>query len=87
MDVDDTVQGVLATAVCVGEDTLPAVFTYSRTISPPSEPATCEDHPNTAEFTTNDSGAADDDTVTVTVCSDPAPLEVSKTASTSFKRT
>jgi hypothetical protein len=65
VSVTDTYAGALGT-VCVGD--APKTFTYSRTIGPFAE---CGEYEvdNTADFTTNDSGAtgSDDATVEVTV--------------------
>jgi hypothetical protein len=63
VDVTDTFTGSLGSA-CVG-DANPKEFTYSRSIA--VQPG-CVDHDNTATFTTNDTGAQDSASKTVTVC-------------------
>jgi len=67
IDVTDTFKGALGT-VCVG-DTLPATFTYTRTISATADDCAGIVVDNTATFTTNDTKATghDDWEVTVTV--------------------
>ena len=63
-------------------------FTYSRTVKAPS--GTCTSYDNTADFTTNDSGATDptpgDNSTTVKVCG-AADLTVAKTAAPGYTRT
>src|SRR5215212_3567036 len=64
LNVTDSYAGTLGTA-CVG-DANPKSFTYSRTIAVPAND--CQSYDNTATFTTNDSGATDSASQTVTVC-------------------
>jgi len=63
-NVTDSYAGTLGTA-CVG-DANPKSFTYSRTIAVPAND--CQSYDNTATFTTNDTGATDSASQTVTVC-------------------
>jgi hypothetical protein len=81
-DVTDTYYGALGT-VCVG-DPNPSSFTYSRTVD--GTPGSCVLYDNTATFTTNDTGATDSASQTVTLCRG-ADLTVSKTANPTFTRT
>ena len=62
--VNDSSAGSLGTA-CVG-DPNPTSFTYSRTITVPTND--CQSYDNTATFTTNDTGATGSASRTVTVC-------------------
>jgi hypothetical protein len=62
--VSDSYAGTLGTA-CVG-DANPKQYSYSRTISIPQ--SNCLSYPNTATFTTTDTGATGTDGKTVTVC-------------------
>lgn len=64
VDVTDSYAGTLGT-VCVG-GTNPTTFSYSRTVSVPAYD--CVSYDNTATFTTNDTGAIDSASQTVTVC-------------------
>jgi hypothetical protein len=64
VDVTDSYAGSLGTA-CVGGAN-PKSFTYSRTITVPTNG--CLDYDNTATFTTNDTGATGSAEKTVTVC-------------------
>jgi hypothetical protein len=64
VDVTDSYAGTLGT-VCDG-DASPSTFTYSRTVSVPA--SGCQSYDNTATFTTNDTGATDSASQTVTVC-------------------
>lgn len=63
-DVTDTFAGALG-QVCVGDDN-PTTFTYPRswTLTDPG----CVSYPNTATFTTTDTGASDEDSESVQVC-------------------
>ena len=65
--VTDTMVGALGD-VCVG-DADPAVLTYDRTF-PLTTPG-CAQHPNTAGFRADDSGATGSADASVTVCKDP----------------
>jgi len=80
--VSDSLEGALGT-VTVGVDANPTTFTYDQTFAGVS--GTCTDYPNTATFTTNDSGASESDDETVEVCVG-ADLTVEKTASGSYNR-
>jgi hypothetical protein len=82
VNVTDTLGGPLG-QVCVGGNN-PTTFTYSQTFQDPA--GTCTSHPNTATFTTNDTGAQKSDSATVKDCQG-ADLQVSKTASPAFTRT
>ncbi|WP_028657267.1 hypothetical protein [Nocardioides sp. J54] len=64
--VDDTMEGDLG-GVCVG-DANPTVFPYSVDFD--LEPG-CRDYPNTATFTTDDSGTTGSASATVRVCQTP----------------
>ena len=64
VNVTDSYAGALGT-VCVG-DANPKSFTYSRTITVPTND--CQSYDNTATFTTNDTGATGSASQTVTVC-------------------
>jgi hypothetical protein len=63
ISVSDSYQGSLGTA-CVAD--APKSFTYSRTIQVPAND--CQSYPNTATFTTDDTGATGSASQTVTVC-------------------
>jgi hypothetical protein len=81
--VTDSLGGALGTASYT--DPSPKNFTYPYTFS--GDPAgTCTDHPNTATFTTSDSGTTGRAGQDVTVCVG-ADLKVSKNATPSFTRT
>jgi hypothetical protein len=62
--VTDSYAGTLGT-VCDG-DANPSTFTYQRIVSVPA--SGCQSYDNTATFTTNDTGATDSASQTVTVC-------------------
>jgi hypothetical protein len=64
VDVTDTLGGTLGT-VCVG-DPNPSVFNYSNTVPVPQ--FGCVSYDNTATFTTDDTGATESASQTVTVC-------------------
>jgi hypothetical protein len=64
-------------------DSNPTTFQYDGTVSGPA--GTCTDNHNTATFITNDTGAHDSASATVTDCQG-ADLTVSKTATGSFTR-
>lgn len=64
VNVTDTYAGTLGT-VCAGVDANPTTFTYVRTV--PVLPG-CVSYDNTATFTTDDTGASDSASQTVTVC-------------------
>jgi hypothetical protein len=74
---DTNPAGPQGQTVCVG-DANPTTFPYSVTYS--GGAGTCTKYPNTATFTTNDTGAHDSASQTVTDCQG-ADLLVSKTAS------
>jgi hypothetical protein len=63
-NVTDTYAGTLG-SVCVG-DANPKTFTYSRTVSVPTNG--CQSYDNTAKFTTNDTSATGSADKTVRVC-------------------
>jgi hypothetical protein len=79
---DSNPAGPQGQTVCVGDDN-PKTFTYPVTYKDPA--GTCTPHDNTAMFTTNDTGATDSASQTVTDCQG-ADLKVSKDATPSFTR-
>ncbi len=79
--VTDTLGGTLG-LVC-STDASPTTFTYSKTFNDPA--GTCINHDNTAMFTTDDTGATNSASQTVTQCVG-ADLTVSKGAKPTFDR-
>lgn len=83
VSVDDSLGGHLGTADYTQQN--PVNFTYSVNFNN-DKAGTCTDHPNTATFTTSDTGATGGASADVQVCVG-ADLQVQKNASASFNRT
>jgi hypothetical protein len=82
VEVNDTIGGDLGPA-CVTNANNPIVFTYSHDFT--GTPGACTDYPNTATFTTNDTGTTGQASQSVKVCVG-ADLTASKTATPYFTR-
>jgi hypothetical protein len=83
VSVSDTLGGSLGTVSYT--DPSPTTFTYPYTFSGDTA-GTCTDHPNTATFTTDNSGTTGSASQSVKVCVG-ADLKVSKNATPAFTRT